>query len=213
MAVLGTSTLTGCDSIPSFIVSGTRMIFEQAAAPSASWTKETNAAYNDIALRVTTSSVSSGGSLPFVTVFPDTNKGLSAYPFSNPSGLTLNPSGTILSVNPSTSGGSSDSEILDISEMRSHAHQYQRRGDTLVERGSAATQNTPLQPNLSTYETANSQGGGGHSHGIQDIGHAHGISSGDHSHPFNEANHTHQFQMTARNFSLLYMDVIICTKD
>ena len=212
MAVLGISTLTGCDSIPSFIVSGTRMIFEQAAAPAASWTKETNAAYNDIALRVTTSSVSSGGSLPFVTVFPATSKGLSAYPFSGPSGLTLNPSGTILSVNPSTSGASTDGATISVTEMRSHAHQYQRRGDTLVARGSATTQNTPLLGNL-TYETGNSAGGGGHSHGIQDTGHTHGISSGDHSHPFNEASHTHQFQMTARNFSLLYMDVIICTKD
>lgn len=212
MAILGITTLTGCDSIPSFIVSGTRMIFEQAAAPSASWTKETNAAFNDIALKVTTSTIGSGGSSPFVTVFPATNKGLSAYPFSNPSGLTLNPSGTILSVNPSLSGGTSDSEIISIGEMRSHAHTYQRRGDTLVQRGSAATQNTPLLGNL-TYDTADSAGGGGHIHGIQDGGHSHAISSGDHSHPFNEANHTHQFQMTARNFSLLYMDVIICTKD
>jgi len=47
---------------------GTRMIFQQTFAPSG-WNKETNSAYNDIALRVVTSSVGAGGTTPFSGTF------------------------------------------------------------------------------------------------------------------------------------------------
>lgn len=48
--------------------SGTRMIFQQTTPPTG-WVKETNSAYNDIALRVVTGSVSSGGAHVFSNVF------------------------------------------------------------------------------------------------------------------------------------------------
>jgi hypothetical protein len=41
--------------------SGTRMIFNQTAAPT-TWTKETNSAYNDVAMMITTGTVGNGGS-------------------------------------------------------------------------------------------------------------------------------------------------------
>ncbi len=50
---------------------GTRMLFQQSAAPPG-WVKETNAAYNNVALRIVTGDVSSGGNLDFSSVF--TNK-------------------------------------------------------------------------------------------------------------------------------------------
>lgn len=45
---------------------GTRLLFQQTSAP-AGWTKETS--YNNYALRITSGSVSTGGSVPFTTAF------------------------------------------------------------------------------------------------------------------------------------------------
>jgi hypothetical protein len=51
------------------IPTGTRMLFQQATAPTG-WTKDTAAAMSDKALRLTTgASVPGGGSVPFTTVF------------------------------------------------------------------------------------------------------------------------------------------------
>lgn len=50
------------------LTSGTRLMFQQSAAPTG-WTKETNAAYNNVALRVVTGTVSNGGADDFSTVF------------------------------------------------------------------------------------------------------------------------------------------------
>lgn len=49
---------------PDFFPVGTRMLFQQSAAPSG-WVKEVNSAYNDAGLRLTTGNVSSGGGTAF----------------------------------------------------------------------------------------------------------------------------------------------------
>lgn len=48
--------------------SGTRLVFQQTAAPTG-WTKESGAAYNDAALRFTTGTASTGGADAFNTLF------------------------------------------------------------------------------------------------------------------------------------------------
>jgi hypothetical protein len=48
--------------------SGTRMVFQQTAAPTG-WTKDTTAALNDGALRTTTGTVGTGGTVAFETAF------------------------------------------------------------------------------------------------------------------------------------------------
>lgn len=50
------------------IPTGTRMLFNQTTAPTG-WTKETNAAFNNQALRLVTGTVGSGGATGFTTVF------------------------------------------------------------------------------------------------------------------------------------------------
>lgn len=67
MAILQGTTLVGCNSIPAFIQSGSRMIFEQSSAPP-SWTKDITT-HNNKALRVVTGSASPGGTTAFTTVF------------------------------------------------------------------------------------------------------------------------------------------------
>lgn len=49
---------------------GTRMLFQQTAAP-VGWTKVTDAAYNNVALRLVTGSVSSGGTVDFDAAFTE----------------------------------------------------------------------------------------------------------------------------------------------
>jgi hypothetical protein len=54
MAVLGATNLTGCNSIPDFIPTGTLTTFAQAAAPT-SWTRNTTDTANNRMLRVVSS--------------------------------------------------------------------------------------------------------------------------------------------------------------
>jgi len=68
MAVLGSTSLTGCNSIPDFIAAGSLMLFQQTSAPTG-WTKQTT--HNDKALRVVTGSVAPGGTFTFSAVFTD----------------------------------------------------------------------------------------------------------------------------------------------
>lgn len=56
---------------------GTRMLFQQTAAPTG-WTKETNATYNDAALRFQTGTVTTGGADAFSTHF-GTSKSTAAH--------------------------------------------------------------------------------------------------------------------------------------
>ena len=66
MAILSLTSLTGCDSIPDFIATGTLMHFKQTTAPT-SWSKQTT--INDFTLRVVSGTASSGGTSAFTTVF------------------------------------------------------------------------------------------------------------------------------------------------
>ena len=66
MAVLGATTLTGCNSIPGFINTGTFMLFLQSSAPT-NWTKSTTD--NDASLRVVSGTASSGGTANFSATF------------------------------------------------------------------------------------------------------------------------------------------------
>ena len=65
MAVLGSTSLTGCNSIPDFIAAGSLMLFQQTSAPTG-WTKQTT--HNDKALRIVSGAASSGGSTAFSSV-------------------------------------------------------------------------------------------------------------------------------------------------
>jgi hypothetical protein len=66
MAILGTTTLTGCNSIPDFIATGTIMPFQQTNSPL-NWTKITT--HNDKTLRVVSGNIINGGVNPFTNTF------------------------------------------------------------------------------------------------------------------------------------------------
>jgi len=66
MAILGSTSLTGCSSIPDFINTNSYMIFHQSVAPT-SWTKSTE--HDDATLRVVSGTAGSGGTTAFTSVF------------------------------------------------------------------------------------------------------------------------------------------------
>lgn len=87
----GTGTTTGVVAFPA----GTRMLFQQTAAPTG-WTKDTTAAIDNGALRTVTGSASTGGTAAFTTAF-----------------TSRTPTGT---------NAASGSTSLSIAQMPSHTH-------------------------------------------------------------------------------------------
>jgi len=90
MAVLGSTNLTGCNSIPDFIGTGTLMLFEQSTAPT-SWVKQTT--HNNKTLRLVGpgSGGGSGGSIAFSSAF-------STVPISASSPFTATVGNTTLTI-------------------------------------------------------------------------------------------------------------------
>jgi hypothetical protein len=99
MAILGSTTLTGCNSIPDFIAPGSLMIFKQSTAPT-SWVKQTT--HNDKTLRVVSGTATPGGTIAFSSAFPSA----STVPISSPVSVT----------------GSVGDTTLTIAQIPSHDH-------------------------------------------------------------------------------------------
>ena len=142
MAVLGSTSLTGCNSIPAFIAAGTVAIFRQSSAPS-SWTKDTSN-HNNKCLRCVTGSASSGGNVAFTSAFAQ--KGVSGNVSTN------------VSTNVSVSVGN---HTLSNSQLPLHSHPN----------GATGNQSTKMtQPNdnnvnkTSAATTGNVGSNGSHNH-------------------------------------------------
>jgi hypothetical protein len=97
MAVLGSTSLTGCNSIPDFIAGGSLMLFQQSTAPT-NWTKGTT--HDNKALRVVTGTATPGGSTAFTSVF-----------------ASRTPAGDV-----SVEGGDVGDTTLTTPQIPSHAH-------------------------------------------------------------------------------------------
>ena len=97
MAVLGSTSLTGCNSIPDFIATSSLMLFQQSTAPT-NWTKQTT--HDNKALRVVTGTATPGGSTAFTSVF-----------------ASRTPAGSV-----SVSGGSVGDTTLLTPQIPSHTH-------------------------------------------------------------------------------------------
>jgi hypothetical protein len=216
MALLGSNFLNGCNSIPDFIATGSRMVFEQDNAPT-SWTKETNAAFNNVALRViggaNGTALSPGGNptLGFTTAF-SSSKGVNV-PFSGPSGLTIAQATGFISLNSSPSSASMQPATLTVAQMTAHTHPYTFRGGADVQVGNGPAQRI-YEQTLRTGSSSTTGANGAHTHSITDSGHTqHPVSTGAHSHVQTDSGHAHTFTMTQRDFNVQYMDVIICSKN
>jgi len=136
MAVLGSTSLTGCDSIPSFIAAASRVIFEQTSAPT-SWTKDVST-HNNKALRVVTGTAAPGGSVAFTTALA-----------SQPVTGSISVSGTV--------GGTT----LTTAQIPVHAHPGGGGGDSNVIPSSPASATIGRN---GAANTGNAGSGGSHNH-------------------------------------------------
>jgi len=155
IASVGTSgqvlTSNGAGALPTFqaagggFPAGTRMSFQQTAAPTG-WTKDTTAGLDNSAMRIVTGSVVNGGSVNFTTAF-----------------ASQTPTG---SVTISTVSGSAGATTLTTPQIPSHTHALSNFNSG----GNPA--NRQLSSNTSTYDSraiqanciSSTGGGGDHTH-------------------------------------------------
>lgn len=188
---LGTSgqvlTSNGTGAAPTWqaiIPSGTKMLFQQTAAPTG-WTKDTT--HDNKALRVVSGAAGSGGSVAFTTAF--TNRGISGSSDS-----------VVVS-------GSVGYTTLDISQIPSHQHYVTTTisgGTTLsgssyvdytASYGSNNSYTLAGNPNVANAGlTSPSGGSGSHTHSFSGNAHSHAVSS-------------------SLDMSVQYVDLIIATKN
>jgi hypothetical protein len=216
MAILGSTTLTDCYYIPSFLggLDGSsrpfHTVFENAFAPT-SWTKDTSFSTNGISLRVTTGTVGSrlGPLIPtFTQVFETKSLGLSivqntAVPVTTGS-ISAN-----VTINQATAQGQIglDGSVEDIP---AHSHTYQVNRNRPASTPGANVFFGPQDNVASGAEGSSGQHGhtlsfGQHTHGSSST-HAHTVTAGQHSHPAPGPG-------TQEDFSIMYRDVIIASKD
>jgi hypothetical protein len=229
-AVTINSTPAGGASIPS----GTVMSFFQAAAPTG-WTKVTNAAVDNAALRlVTGTGGGSGGSTGFTTTFTSYTPGgsVSSSGSCTPQGSVSSsgnctPQGSIslsgLSVSGLSVSGSVTDTTLSEGQLASHTHLYALAPATLGAPNGGGRIQQPDSPNEPTSATGGNQG---HNHGW--FGNVTGGSvtgnasfNGDNTNvnvnsSFNGNNTgvsvNSSFSGNAINLAVQYVDIISCTK-
>ena len=185
MAVLGSTSLTGCSSIPDFIAAGTLMVFQQTSAPT-SWTKSTT--HDNKALRVVSGTAGSGGSTAFTTIF--TSRAVSG---------SVGQNGASGSTGQIAAGGTVGSTTLTTAQMPLHSHNA----------GAPAGVVGPGQFNVRfTNENAPATSSAG-----QSGSHLHPFTGTQHAHPVTVDQHNHPFSGTALDFAVLYVDIIIASKN
>lgn len=211
MAILGpgngtleNGALTNVTSIPSFIATGTRMIFEQTAAPT-SWVKETTLG-NNRSLRVTTGTAAPGGTVAFDTVFvaaravTGTNVAVAAG-----GAVAQNVSaGSVVS-----NGANIDANSLSVAQLASHTHGYTRNSLNL--RGTPLAQGAAqvcVAPEIGDTTGGNGSNG---AHGHGSPAHGHGFTHLQHAHGFTGTSHNHTWSGST-NLDVLYLDVIVAAK-
>jgi hypothetical protein len=172
--------------IQALIPTGTKMLFQQTAAPTG-WTKDTT--HDNKALRVVSGTASTGGSVAFTTAFAS----------QAVSGSIANATATNIAA---TQGGTVGNTTLSTAQMPNHSHSIQRGGSEANSGGNGGIFNLQLNSgtNFSTTQTEGSTNA-----------HNHSFSGDSHNHTQNAHNHT--FTGTAINLAVSYVDLIIATKD
>jgi hypothetical protein len=202
------------------------MLFAQTAAPTG-FTKNTTTGDNS-ALRVTTGTASTGGSVAFTTAFASqTPTGSVSTTVNNTTATNQAATATNQAITPSGSvsitavAGSAGSTTLSTPQIPSHTHVQQRNNGNIGEPGGYGDGNlgTAQTAPISTQATG---GGGSHTHPFS-FSSGSGTFSGNsvtalqnsHNHTQDAHNHTASSSFTgnAINLAVQYIDVIRATKD
>lgn len=205
-----TSTGTAwVSSAPAGFATGTVMLFAQTAAPTG-WTKNTSTG-NNSALRVTTGTASSGGSVAFTTAFT------SQTPTGTVSTTTGNTTATNQAITPSGSvgissvSGSAGATTLSIPQIPSHTH------NTYFGAPGGGPWPYGAYGRVAQFGVGTSANGGSgaHTHPFSFAGGSGTFSGNSVTAIQNAHNHTasSSFTGTAINLAVQYIDIIRATKD
>lgn len=181
----GSAWVSQAPAVPTFLPSGTALLFVQTAAPTG-WTKST--AHDNKALRVVSGTAGSGGSVAFTTAF-----------------ASQTPAGTVsVSVGAGTLGVgigtlAVGSTTLSTAQMPSHSHTFPR---TTGEGGSLGFTNSSFVT-IQNYSTSSAGSGNSHNHGLTGSPTISGSPSVTSA----------SFSGSAINLAVAYVDTIIATKD
>lgn len=227
MAILTVDSLTGCNSIPSFLGGSgdtpgnpSIMIFHQTSAPT-NWTKVTT--WNDTGLRVigapNGTPITTGGTRPFSQTFTSRSVGPQNTGSQNIVGTQITQTSVTLA-SPVTGGAdgypfATQSTTLSTQQTPPHTHPFPRYQSSTSIATNVAPTASVSGSNLSPATTgAPSVAASGHTHPIS-APHTHGISVSAHSHnssPTAQGNHLHAYS-GSYDFTITYVDVIIATKN
>lgn len=179
----GTVTNASFANGASEFASGTRLSFQQTAAPTG-WTKDTT--HNNKALRIVSGTASSGGSVDFTTAFAS----------QTPAG-SVSVSGSVGSTTLSTSQVPNATGGFALHGAEGGSSLWQPNGVF----GGSAIYGSGYRPPNGTSGGANSMAG---------VSLNLGFGGGSHNHSFSGSG---SFSGTAINLAVQYVDVIIATKD
>jgi len=182
---------------------GTSMLFQQTSAPTG-WTKSTT--HNDKALRLTSGTVGTGGSVAFTTAMATPAVSLGSVTGNPGSNLAVGAGNLAVSMS-----GNISATTLSTAQMPSHTHQFQGASASGNQRQyfNAATFGNPTaNPNPNPTSTAT---GGGQSHN-----HGHNLSgsvSGDPAISGNVTAGNLAVASSTATINVQYVDFIIANKD
>lgn len=204
MAILSATVLSNCYYIPQFIASGTKMLFENASAPT-SWTKDTT--YNNRALRIVNGTVSFGGDSSFTNIFT-TTKAVGGSLNVVTSGVSINPVPAGITIGIGTVFPAPSATSSTAASTVAHTHTYTNSSST-------ARISSPIVDLLAvaTISTNNEGGNANHNHGVSATPHTHPFTNPSHTHTISESPHVHTLSPATQNFAVNYRDVILATKD
>lgn len=225
-----TGTLTGAAAA---FPSGTIMLFQQTAAPTA-WTKLTT--HNNKALRLTTGTVTTGGSVAFTTAFANqANTGTIGNTTATGSNST-----TSVTIDNTTATGTVGGTAITEANLPSHTHGVGTLGGstnttgahthniTVTSNTSGATKpagtDSGLENNYATSSAGNhshtltitgstAATGSGTTHTHSFTGSAHSHTNTAHGHTFTGVAHNHTYTGNSINLAVQYVDVIMASKD
>ena len=208
-----TTAIGNADAFPS----GTKMLFQQTAAPTG-WTKVTSGVDNK-ALRVVSGTAGSGGSNAFSNTLASrsiTANAGNTTATGNISVANATQGGNVsVSIANASTGGTVNNHTLSTSQMPSHSH-------TVTGGNYGGGVNRPAVTTYYSQTSANTGstgGGGAHNHGFTGGSHNHNanasFSGSAHTHnaTFTAAAHNHSISVTNLDLAVQYLDVIIASKD
>lgn len=187
-----TSAGTASVKMPDVIIpSGTRMLFQQSAAPTG-WTKETGTGYNNIALRLTTGNIANKTNGKAFTTCMATGRGTA----------NATQGGTISNT---TAGGTVGNKALSVAMLASHNHNISTSGSS----NGIWTYYHQLNASYGDGVAAITNWGNGVT--IENTG-----SGSNHNHSFTGSEHGHTFTGSAHNHTvdldINYIDCIVASK-